>query len=205
MTDRPILFSAPMVRALLDGWKTQTRRVLTAYCDEAPAFVEDGVVTALDENDRPYRWPKKPAVGDRLWVRESFNHAFRLDDDECPEGEEQVFYRADGQPFDRYLCPKTDRWLDGMPWKPSIHMPRLASRLTLIVESVKVERLQDISRGDAMAEGCPFPNIAKGDDPRRWFGDLWNSINGAGSWQANPWVVAIGFRVIRESIDRIIP
>lgn len=73
-------------------------------------------------------------------------------------------------------------------------MPRWASRILLEVTAVRVERLQDISRGDAMAEGCPFPNMAKGDDPRKWYADLWDQINGAGSWEANPWVWVVEFK-----------
>lgn len=75
-------------------------------------------------------------------------------------------------------------------------MPRWASRITLEVTGVGVERLNDISRGDAMDEGCPFPNMAQGDDPRRWYADLWDSINGAGAWKLNPWVWVVSFRRI---------
>ena len=78
--------------------------------------------------------------------------------------------------------------------RPSIHMPRWASRILLEVVSVRVERLQDISRGDAMAEGCPFPNMAQGDDPRQWYAELWEQINGPGEWTANPWVWVVEFR-----------
>ncbi|MGE5866558.1 MAG: hypothetical protein ACM32J_15885, partial [Rhizobacter sp.] len=82
-------------------------------------------------------------------------------------------------------------------WKPSIHMPRAASRITLEGTGVRVERLQDISRGDAMAEGCPSPNMRDGDDPRKWYADLWDSINGASScWDANPWVWVVEFKRI---------
>lgn len=75
-------------------------------------------------------------------------------------------------------------------------MPRWASRIMLEVTGVRVERLQEISRGDVMAEGCPFPNMQKGPDPRQWFRDLWETINGPGSWDANPWVWAIEFKRI---------
>jgi hypothetical protein len=73
-------------------------------------------------------------------------------------------------------------------------MPRWASRITLEITNIRVERLNEITRGGAMAEGCPFPNMADGPDPREWFSDLWESINGKGSWDANPWVWVIEFR-----------
>ena len=74
-------------------------------------------------------------------------------------------------------------------------MPRAASRITLGITDVRVERLQDISRGDAMAEGCPFQNMADGPDPRDWYSDLWNGINNGG-WDANPWVWVVSFKVM---------
>lgn len=76
-------------------------------------------------------------------------------------------------------------------------MPRWASRITLEITGVRLERLQDISRGDAMAEGCPHQNMAHGDDPRKWYADLWNDINGPGSWDKNPWVWVIEFKVAK--------
>jgi hypothetical protein len=209
MKERPILFSAPMVRALLDGSKTQTRRVLRdqdpidlgafehgAHLSRRPVF--DKIAQAVIGHRLvpvacPYGVP-----GDLLWVREA--HAFSVDD---PEGLHwrddpsnwDVIYRADEQ-------QPSGGWRNGegevipAPWRPSIHMPRWASRILLEVTGVRVERLQAISRGDAMAEGCPFPNMAKGDDPRQLFSDLWAQINGAESWGANPWVWAIDFERI---------
>lgn len=82
----------------------------------------------------------------------------------------------------------------GFKWKPSIHMPRWASRITLEVTGVRVERLNEISRGDCMSEGCPFPNMAKTTNPIAWFSELWESINGEGSWALNPWVWVIEFK-----------
>lgn len=186
MKERPILFSAPMIRAILNGTKTQTRRVakLTANGHvKEPGGHRRWHTADFDARLAcPYGQP-----GDRLWVRETWAH-----DDE----DNALFYRADvGQGGD------ADDWernrLDGAPryrWRPSIHMPRTASRITLEITSVRVERLQDISRGDAMAEGCPFPNMAKGDDPRQWFRGLWESINGPESWQADPLVWVVEFK-----------
>lgn len=178
----PILFSVPMVRALMDGRKTQTRRVLDGWTDAPPAYVEGGVITALDERDRPYRWPRTHAVGDLLWVREAWADVLG------------IIYRADYPENDPAYRPQKG-------WHPSIFMPRIASRLTLLVTDVRVQRVQAITRGDAMDEGCPFPNMRDGDDPHRWYADLWGQINGAGSWAANPWVAAYTFRVISANID----
>jgi hypothetical protein len=229
MADKPILFSAPMIRALLDGRKTMTRRVLKPQppqeCSIRYMLGQERWLPLDQQTPLRHHWEAwwgalylarpakalagsftakmKYAPGDRLWVRESFNFAYRLDDGEMPIGDENVYYMADGQPFDRYMCPKTDEWLDGLPWKPSIHMPRTVSRLTLIVESVKVERLQDINRGDAMEEGCPFANMQAGPNPCDWFRDLWNGINGPDAWDANPWVAAIAFSVVKANIDSI--
>jgi len=186
MKERPILFSAPMVRALLDGSKTQTRRVakLTANGHvKEPGGHRRWHTADFDARLAcPYGQP-----GDRLWVRETWAR-----DDE----DGSLCYRADiGQ------GGEADDWernrIDGAPryrWRPSIHMPRAASRITLEITSVRVERLQDISRGDSMSEGCPFPNMAKGDDPSQWFRNLWGSINGHESWQTNPLVWVVEFK-----------
>ncbi len=209
MNDRPILFNAPMVRATLreierpGTGKTETRRVLTPACDEPPAFVDNGVITALDENDRLYRWPRTHSVGDRLWVRESLERA----------NGEAVGY------------PANLTWLPNTPWEwkrdrlPSIHMPRRLSRITLIVTGVRVERLQDISRDDAIAEGLSLvsDNIEqfwRWPEPHHeqlWLSPvaayqaLWDSINAARGygWNANPWVAAYSFRPILGNIDNL--
>lgn len=204
MTDRPILFSGPMVRALLDGTKTQTRRVVKGAPDDwAPMAPEVFSPTVVDRrgaeqpgpdtygagNEDGSDWVRCPygKPGQRLWVRETWAR-----DDE----DGQVMYRAD---LGREMC--ADAWeqgrLEGVPryrWRPSIHMPRQASRLMLEVTAVRVERLQAISRGDAMAEGCPFANMAAVPDPRGWYADLWSAINGAGTWDANPWVWVVEFQ-----------
>jgi hypothetical protein len=175
-TERPILFSAPMVRAILSGTKTQTRRVVKGMAllwlrpdGFTPEF------TALPENGLcPYGQP-----GDRLWVREAWRA--------WPDG---VAYRADISDAD--LADAVHA-----PWRPSIHMHRAASRITLEITAVRVERLQDISEADAKAEGVTRPVPMLDDDPSTYvdaFGDLWASINGPGSWDSNPWVWVIEFR-----------
>lgn len=175
MKERPILFSAPMVRAILAGTKTQTRRVCT---DE----VAD-VLARFETVGTP-----RYSAGDTLWVRETFANI-------AIEGYPPTyFYRADGED----LPPFDARAADNR-WRPSIHMPRTASRITLRVESVRVERLQDISEHDAVCEGIePATRLACGadsHDPRQSFLELWDSINAARGygWDSNPWVWVVQF------------
>ncbi len=228
MKERPILFSAPMVRAILAGTKTQTRRALKTQ----PVW---------DDPERPDRWtwrgrrgiaawgPKdhRPSicalhhgllpecpygqVGDRLWLREAWGAEF-------PE----IRYRADSTA--KYLEPDDPHRADLMrlydkqrgDWRSSIFMPRWASRITLDITSVRVERLQDISEADALAEGaCRFKDLLLGTpaaNPCRWsmespentdqclstpywaFANYFEKVNGSGSWDANPWVWVVEFR-----------
>ena len=196
MRKLPILFSGLMVRAILEGRKTQTRRILTGLCDDEPAIVESGEVRAFNENGSPYRWPRTHAVGDLLWVRE----AWRCD----PNGRE-----SDGSIWVVYAAARTAqvRFMSPAEWKlpkranngmvPSIHMPRWASRITLRVTCVKVERLQDISEEDAKAEGVHMPRALTEDDGETYidgFKEIWTTINGPVSWEANPWVAAYSFK-----------
>ncbi len=201
--ERPILFSAPMVRALLFGTKTQTRRVVGgAPSDWAPIGPEVYSPTVVDShgdeqpgpdaygagNEDGSEWIRCPygKPGDRLWVREAWRTEPRfnlmpprdLDPELTP-----VQYEAG---------PHAD--VLGGKLRPGMFMPRWACRLTLVVIGVRVERLQDITRGDAMAEGCPFQNMARCEDPRVWYEDLWCDLNGADSWNANPWVWVVEFR-----------
>lgn len=202
MTDRPIIFSAPMVRALLDGRKTQTRRVIKpqpSACRWKDHLVEQHA-------DGVYRAVKTPySPGDRLWVREVWAHD-APDLDTARRGIESggvfygPYYRADAKPFD----------VASLRWRPSIHMPRWASRLTLTVSDVRVQRLQDITEDDARAEGLERIGTAWGIDgikgsvavyERTAFRVIWNSIHGPGAWDTNPWIAAISFTVERRNID----
>ena len=213
MTDRPILFSAPMIRALLEGRKTQTRRIMPHQDWLAQAYspiVSGNAIFNYAGEEEVSR--ARFAVGDRLWVREA--HAISANPD-LP-----VWYRS-GHEEASASGPRVD-----VKWRSPIHMPRWASRLTLIVTGVKVERLQDISATDAEAEGVvwesadpPFyyvPGIfphsrtavgieEPGSSPHavRSYTKLWGEINGAGSWAENPWVAAITFRIVKANIDRI--
>jgi hypothetical protein len=190
MKERPILFSAPMVRALLGGKKTQTRRIVKKLhpdCREMIAHDQvGGLFVCRDASSRCVQMLPSPygRPGNRLWVKETF----------APMGDAQspssVRYRA-------------DREYPRVKWKPSIFMPRRASRILLEVVSVHAERLQDISEADAMAEGIHQPaeraaeNLdCPGHSPQETYRELFESINGAGSWDANPWVWVIEFRRI---------
>lgn len=191
MTERPILMSAPMVRATLAGIKTQTRRLVKqtsgVHTIEQVIATPDSLA-AFVRTRCPYG-----QLGDRLWVRESGW--------ERPERTPRMMREgADTWPRFAYAA---DDWSDedradfkrwGFKPRPSIHMPRWASRITLGITAVRVERLQIISEADARLEGvkcgidCPDHRIA--------FGRLWEQINGAGSWVANPWVWVIEFKLV---------
>ncbi|TGQ95371.1 hypothetical protein EN851_07560 [Mesorhizobium sp. M8A.F.Ca.ET.208.01.1.1] len=201
MTDRPILFSAPMVRALLDGRKTQTRRVARdttlphlRHAGDLHLIVGEGLLTRNHYFRVPY------AVGDRLYVREAWATESAYDDlsPSAMGGEEPVRYDADGshQTWGYPAISKIGRFRQAM------HMPRWASRLTLTVTDVRVQRLQEISEEDAKAEGVDF-NVNGGPDNRAAYCRLWNTLNAARGfgWDANPWVVAVSFTVARANID----
>ena len=224
MTDRPIIFSAPMVRAMLDERKTQTRRVLKPqpeYIESSgrwkwslPPETRRNVTGGSVATGSREFWEYAPngsfpyAVGDRLWVREAFIGPFAYEVNKYPPrdwGNKAIWFPADGPVPEKHA---------GQFWhraRPSIHMPRWASRLTLTVTEVRVQRLQDISEADAVAEGCDAvlaltikrPNGAHPGNPRECYCDLWNSLHGPGAWDANPWVVAVTFTVQRGNIDKI--
>jgi hypothetical protein len=199
--ERPIIFSGEMVRAILDGRKTQTRRVCKeqpkrsnylreATSREAPRFVGQSFIESTYQAnvvaciECPYGQP-----GDRLWVRETWRVHSSLDS-ECPSNLSDrliVDYRAGG----------TVGISRPGKWRPSIHMPRKFCRLVLEVKAVRVERLQNISQKDAKAEGMT------GAQPDLKFADLWNSLNakrGYG-WRVNPWVWVIEFAAVEGKDD----
>lgn len=220
MADRPILFSAPMVRALLAGTKTQTRRVVKGledadtWCPVGPEVYHPTVVDRHGDdapgastygagNADGTDWVRCPygQPGDRLWVRETWQaisgteRARRIIENPRPNFG-WVEYASGPHKEGNELPPK---------WRPSIHMPRWASRITLEVTCVRVERLQDISEADSIAEGiersgdCNWRDYL--DHPyndftsaRRSYRSLWDQINGTGSWAANPWVWVVSFR-----------
>jgi hypothetical protein len=232
MTDRPILFSGPMVRALLAGTKTQTRRVLkpqppawATFCQQPTMlnvlqqWVPSGLWAWSEAEQQPprelKRWPvdangdhywlnPRFAVGDRLYVREAWKTHAAYDDisPAAMGGDEAILYEADGahQTWGYPAISKIGRFRQGM------HMPRWASRLTLTVIHVRVQRLQEIGHVDAAAEGCLGKGTYPGGyevTPRDQYRELWDSLNaprGFG-WDSNPWVVAVSFTVERRNID----
>ena len=221
MTDRHINFRPYQVRAAIEGRLSQTRLVLNPQPEKCSPSLWPGCC-------RPYY-----AVGDRLYVREAWNIAFKADlapgetlqrtSDECAAANggfacscgDGIVYRATGAQWH----PEHGQ----ARWRPSIHMPRWASRLTLIVTDVRVQRLQEISEADAASEGVAplhegyFPyglatfvttTVDGKEVPAQYcptarlsFERLWNSLHGPDAWSENPWVCALTFRVIRANID----
>jgi hypothetical protein len=203
MKKRPIIFSEPMVRAILAGTKTQTRRVVKWPKRAGPRALVRGEAWYVDRLDGT-EWSLSSPYGqpsDRLWVRETWAHvpvsAYR-----SSEGVEQ---RADPGDADMAAIYRAgwERSCGGIRWRPSIHMPRWASRITLEITAVRVERLHDISDADAFAEGLQTATnegIASDGTARGTFRALWESINGPGSWNANPWVWVIEFKPLAAAL-----
>ena len=210
MKARPILFSAPMVRALLAGTKTQTRRGCKPQPETDPvdgSFSWNnstrGICGARQRFLNDFMLPSCPygQPGDRLWVRETWqhpNHPFGPLDKTCA-----IFYRADYSADPHGMDGEKSPEGKYRQWRPSIHMPRWASRITLEITGVRIERLQGISENDAKAEGVEHykPEHTAGlpacSAHRYAFEDLWRDINGPGSWEANPWVWVVEFKRIR--------
>jgi len=194
MKERPILFSTPMIQAILDDRKTQTRRVVK----EPKALWKKGMLLKSGKMICPYGKP-----GDILWVRETWCNSWNINTQEW----DVMFKASEGYVYDE----------DGpVRWKPSIHMPKSAARIWLEITDVRVQRLQDITEEDAIAEGVKFtsdgyinyidhePTYFNGaHSAKKSFQTLWDSINGksqgdrpAMPWSANPWVWAITFKVL---------
>jgi len=216
MKERPILFTGPMVRAILDGSKTQTRRIAKEFAGRDDL---DGILKRFpNQNGCPHGQP-----GDRLWVRESyrFTDVFDADSparvgDRCIDAGYSkpwapVQYDADGARRDWRHTGTPPHSRDPQPGKgrPSIHMPRWASRILLEIVLVRVERLQDISETDVRAEGVEphevgqfaLHGLSAGERAELHrqaavgpYSGLWDRINGAGSWDANPWVWVVEFK-----------
>lgn len=203
MSDTPIIFSAPMIRALLDGRKTMTRRLAWTEKQTNPHVVSRGWEMGPDCTlRRPSPWQRvKP--GDRLWSRETA----QLRSVGPSKGEIGLSFAADGGMGSVYWFVAEKHPFAATRWTPPIHMPRWASRLTLIVTATKIERLQKISNADAVAEGCgvnfdhPHPERTREVFPAERFRDLWIKLHGADSWDANPEVVAMSFSVHQTNID----
>lgn len=193
MKERPILFSGPMVRATLEGCKTQTRRIVKFPVIDRDLGCElAGCELAGSQRDTdrhsPYGQP-----GDRLWVRETWARNQNQISDTCMDT--SYVYRADGE------TRAQDNGCD-LPWRPSIHMPRAISRITLEITRTRVGRLHDISEEDARAEGAAkvdfgFARECPNGLHRLGFRKIWQAINGRESWALNPWVWVVEFRRVR--------
>ncbi|HDZ0527300.1 TPA: hypothetical protein RRU09_004442 [Klebsiella pneumoniae] len=205
ITERGMIFNAEMVRAILDGRKTQTRR---------PIKWKQTRFTEIGEREDGSKWPWSEdaehafdfwhpcpfgSVGDRIWVRETFQGPlfdFDLMDSYCKdstpfEKSESCVYKADGVPAPEFYDADDELHCC---WRPSIHMPRWASRILLEITGVRVERLKSISDRDALREGCSTADMKSGDCVADVFARLWASIYGSDSWNANPWVWVIEFK-----------
>lgn len=210
MAERPIRLRGPMVRAILDGRKTQHREVLRPQPEYRGSYgCEDEAenwgwedeygdhVSVTDIAQNKYR------VGDLLWVRETWR-ALQRDDALAPrhlaDDRFKITYEADPE-------NRNPLWAFGR-LRPSTHMPRWASRLTLEVTAVRVERLQDISEEDAVAEGSQEPSVREVTGAR-WsergvFAAFWNSPHTPDAWEQNPWVAAITFVAHRRNVDEML-
>lgn len=226
MTDLPMIFSAPMVRALIANRKTQTRRI---FVPPAPFDVGDDIESQIATGE----FKPKYAVGDLLWVRETF-----VIESTRSYSEWATDIPSDGRPIRTESAPDDGSWKliphyratepephivseaqdpddDRTRWKSPIHMPRWASRLTLTVTDVRIERLNDINEEDAIAEGayqrpdglwthCGDLACGGADSIRHSFAMLWCDIHGNDSWfKANPFVVALTFDIAHANIDTL--
>ena len=206
-----MIFNAEMVRAILDGRKTQTRR---------PIKWKQTRFTEIGEREDGSKWPWSEdaehafdfwhpcpfgSVGDRIWVRETFQGPlfdFDLMDSYCKdstpfEKSEFCVYKADGVPAPEFYDADDELHCC---WRPSIHMPRWASRILLEITDVRVERLKSISDRDALREGCSAADMKSGDCVADVFARLWASIYGSDSWNANPWVWVIEFKRVEGGV-----
>ncbi len=196
MKERGMIFNADMVRAILDGRKTQTRRIMKPQPEPCPRgghwWPSNVFKTMLHVEDEMQNgkggWGGLVGdacpfgdVGDRIWVREAFASGLST--------KSTLAYRATHKREDL-----EDGFYDTIKWTPSIHMPRWASRILLEITDVRVERLKSISDGDAIREGCSIADMKSGDCVADVFARLWASIYGAESWNANPWVWVIEFK-----------
>lgn len=215
MKERPIIFSAQMVKAIQIGIKTQTRRMVKGQHESQ--FVgstgddkkdprnwgwlnsNDEICTLVDRGEgEPYLRCPYGVPGDRLWVKETWwmhddPNAFAPSDGNVtdPDGNKRLVGYAATMDYDSARCAADY----GCRKRPSIHMPRWASRITLELTEVRVERLQAITLPDCEAEGAPPTHPADNIwDSTATYRKLWESINGAGSWAKNPWVWVIGFK-----------
>jgi len=205
MRERGIIFNAEMVRAVLEGRKTQTRRIMKVQPVSPELELSRIIESTRRTEDGKFFWREPGSfvnnrrsvlfscpfgeVGDRLWVRETWAEA-------GGSAPELQLYRAN---YPTHVPSKYENVppAESIRWRPSIHMPRWASRIKLEITGVRVERLTALSDDDARNEGCPAQLPHNPEDEhqaRTWFRGLWSEMYGEESWQANPWVWVIEFR-----------
>lgn len=224
MKERGMIFNGEMVRAILNGRKTQTRRIMAIQPDhselglrrviESKNGIDDGKyfwsqsdATGLKSRSKPFACPFG-TVGDRIWVREAFRVHSRATDVATLvyKASERNSWTEQTHRVPVAVCNKP---ATPEKWTPSLHMPRWASRITLEITGVRVERLNSIHDVDAMREGIQnlttcshadfgIPGVVNAQHPVRAFQLLWESIYGAESWKANPWVWVVEFKRIEE-------
>lgn len=211
MKERPILFTGEMVRAILDGRKTQTRRLVSKQKYPHGTWATPEEVAAEFVHDTRAFMPPLGTIGHRLWVRETWSdvRGMGFDKDLFPAG---AGYKADCASGESLRCAADY----GVKWRPSIHMPRWASRIDLEITAVRVERVQEITEVDAEEEGCEQASLEHTEDcggedcalaggphdccgylasARLRFRDLWQSIYA--NWDSNPWVWVYEFRRVK--------
>ena len=194
---KPILFTTLMVQAILQGSKSQTRRIIKPQpisdFDSGPVIVNTISPQSITHTEELPKYARYQ-VGNILWVRETFIETFSIDD--------KIYYE--------YKADYSDTMADEVAWKPSIFMPKAAARIFLEVTRVRAERLQDISEKDALAEGVElqlpshlFKNYRPGTEPKEGFSmpfssyeTLWRQLNGGESWNSNPWVWVYEFKLM---------
>ncbi|WP_417212110.1 hypothetical protein [Acinetobacter venetianus] len=237
MKEHPILFNTAMVKAILEGRKTQTRRTVKAKkgadCSDEMWIDKYALKDVVEWKEQEGRWfgcmgyrtltfadCPYGEVGDRLWVRETWSTvnlygeialAYKADSEVIRVVENDSFQDEDG--LINYDDPRLEKysfaaWADDLlegkegNWKPSIHMPRWVSRIQLEITNIRIERLKDISKADAIAEGCDNSKseaaieIGWYEKPIKAFERLWNAINGGDSWNENPWVWVVEFKIV---------
>lgn len=218
---KPILFNTPMVQAVLDGRKTETRRriagriIITPGAGHEVCFLPSKPRRSRGREVRSIQYfsidsfAKAEAqyrVGDILYVRETWNHVYDVDDgDKCiMQTGRYVYYADDPMPFDHWVDTDTGEHKEKMPWRPSIHMPKEAARIFLLVEDVRAERMHGMGLDSFLAEGLSIPPEAYNDpenaymQARGMFQALWDSTLkkadlGVYGWDADPWAWAIKF------------
>lgn len=213
MKEHPILFSGPMINAILEGRKTQTRRVVKSTLIINQAEFECGNrphVTHSEPNLQHYVDTDCPfgQIGDRLWVRETFCMGV-IEEHDASEPGDRYLYVDDSDYGDGKQYPIYKQWVlgegidfDEVKWKPSIHMPRSASRILLEITKIRVERLADLSTEDAKAEGFDYSTHPSAIEmgyaigAKTNFRHAWQEIYGATSWDKNPWVWVVEFKIV---------